>query len=153
MLESIGIKMTDFIYRSRWSWADRVAAFFVLAALFAFPYAGRIEGMILPVADDFEITRSEAIDDKNEVRIWGVLTLERPSCHFVATEWQWTGQTRTVGLPPPVYEEGPQLRPSGISEFGPWVLDIPERALGQVRGVAIHQCPWRPWRTVTPLYP
>lgn len=144
--------MTDFIYRSRWSWADRVAAFLVVAGFFALPYAGQIEGMMFPVADDFEIERTEG-DGEGSARIWGRMTIERPRCSFIATEWHLKGETRSVALPPPVYEEGPRLRPGGVSEFGPWLLDIPERSIGQIRGVAIHQCPWRPWRTVTTLYP
>lgn len=131
---------------------DKIAAVLVAAAILVYPYAGQIEGRLFPVVKGFIIDRSES-DGEGGTRIWGELNLRRENCSFIATEWYLDGATRSIALSPPVYEEGPKLRAEGISSFGPWVLDAPSQSLGQIRGVSIHQCPWRPWRTVTAFYP
>lgn len=150
-MADIGASMTEFMTRSRWSAFDKAMALMVAIALLLFPYAGRIEGVIFPVADDFSIEHYETVDD-GHTRIWGKLTVER-TCDFIATEWYLVGESRQFALPPVIYEPGPVIRPIGRSEFGPWRLNLDSQFIGQLRGVAIHQCPFRPWRTQTLLYP
>jgi hypothetical protein len=146
-----GVAMVDFLTRSTWSALDRLAGLLALLGLLALMFAGKIEGAIAPVADDFEVERTVWTLDGG-VRVWGDMVIERPSCSFIRLEWYLVGQSRDV-LVPVKFEEGTKLRDGGVAEWGPWLVDLPEYGLNQSRVIVFHQCPYRPWLTETHLFP
>jgi hypothetical protein len=112
---------------------------------------GIIEGRAAPVVTPVQLDVIQA--DGVSSRIRGRFTLLRPGCDFRELEWELVGETRTVPVPV-VFEEGAVIRPGGVNEFGWWrLLASPDQITKKGRAVVYHQCPGRPWLTVTHFYP
>lgn len=146
--------MNNFLKRSDWSIIDRLAFAATVLIVFLMLFnstLGRLEGYLMPVADDFHITFiAPSLNDQN-ADIWGELNLKRDECDFKRIEWVLDGQTRSV--PVDVTFNEAIERSNGVQEFGPWHLNIPPEKIQYTRAVAYHQCPFKPWLTVTKLYP
>lgn len=146
--------MGTFFKRSGWSPLDFGAAFFAALGIllwFLGPYIGRIEGRVFPVVSGFHLSQPHEIGPHSS-RITGTMFIQRPRCDFIGVEWFLVGDQRKalIGL---TYEDGTKVRPPGHQDFGPWRLDVPPDALPQTVAEVLHQCPMRPWKTRTSLYP
>lgn len=154
MRGSLGDKTLKFATRSSWSFADRLAAIItVLGVMFFFasPNFGHFEGDAFPIVRDFEVSRS-APASAIKTRVWGSFEIVRPGCNFRAVEWYVVGPTREtlVGVE---FEEGNKVRDGGVNTFGPWVVDVMHSEIHETRADVFHQCPYRPWQTVTSIFP
>ena len=145
--------MADFVKRTSWHWSDWIAAIITLMGIglwFASPHIGGLEGRTNPVATLFEI---EVVEDRRvATAVTGTFQIDRPGCDFQRIEWYLVGASREV-LIDLEFEEGTRVRDGGFQEFGPWVLSIRPEQLERTRADVIHQCPFRPWLTRTPLFP
>lgn len=154
MYGSLECSDLKFITRSSWSFVDRMAAICLALGImffFASPNFGYLEGVLFPVVKDFEVSKSSSVS-RIETRIWGSFEIVRPSCNFHAIEWYVVGPTRETHIDIE-FEEGNKVRDGGINTFGPWVVDVSQNGLPKTRADVFHQCPYRPWYTVTPLFP
>lgn len=146
--------MTEFILRSGWSRVDRWAAyltFFGLVLLFMSPRLGEIEGRLFPVVSKFEVTDVQPVAQfKTQIR--GSFSIDRPGCDFRGVDWFVVGPYREA-LTGIEFGEGPKVRSGGFQEFGPWFVFFSVEQLKRTRAAVRHQCPGRPWETITHLYP
>ena len=146
--------MPRFLTTARWSVLDFIMSGVALASLAIWmlnPIIGRVEGFLDPVVSDFRVeTVMQA--GEHQSRIWGAFEIERLPCEFRAIEWEITGRDRD-GFLSLVFEDGEHVREGRSQTFGPWLIGVPPDVIGRTRANVIHQCPGRPWLTVTPIYP
>lgn len=145
--------MKEFLTRPGWSVLDRLAAVVgVLCVLFFMmtPVVGRVEGRIAPVVSDFQI---ESVRGVHKSNITGSFRINRLGCTFIRLDWFLVGHSREV-LVDVKFESGSRVRGENLQTFGPWLIDVPPDSLSDyTRADVVHQCPGRPWVTVTSIYP
>tara|TARA_R110000851_G_scaffold174949_3_gene321178 strand:+ start:11576 stop:12016 length:441 start_codon:yes stop_codon:yes gene_type:complete len=143
-----------FLVRTSWSFADKVAACATILGVFLFfasPFIGRAEGILFPTVRKFTVDYTLPVG-VYQTRIGGSFELVSTSCNFIAIEWFLVGPSREV----PVgveFENGNRVREGGLNEYGPWLIEVPPAEIHFTRADVVHQCPLRPWRTVTAIFP
>lgn len=144
--------MRNFLFRSAWSVADKVALVVavIAATIYLFEdHIGRIEGRVFPAAD---LVVDRVIETEVGVALEGVVTVLRPGCDFDALVWYVSDGVRSTPVPV-TFGEGPTVREEGPSPFGPWFLAISGQELEASRADVYHRCFGRPYRVVTEIYP
>jgi len=146
--------MNNFIRRSKWSRVDYTAFWFsVLVSMYIIfdQQIGAIEGKLNPVVTG--ITLTEVIQhDPTHTDIYGTFEILRPECNFVRIDWILEGGNRSVPVSI-TFNDGAKARNEGHQNFGPWAINIPAIQIQNTNAHVIHKCPFRPWYTVTKLYP
>jgi len=124
-------------------------ASFGAAFILAQTFGGAIEGNLMPVVTDVEITRAEQIS-ATETRIWGRFNRAR-DCPFVSIDF-YLGNKQRSSKALLRFEEPSKVRDAGITEFGPWVVQLTLEQLEENSySVASHQChPF--WETETDFH-
>lgn len=112
---------------------------------------GRIEGRAFPVVSEMDVRISESTPISSVLN--GSFYINRPGCLFHHIEWRLITPHRQV-LAEVVFSEGTKARGEGLTSFGPWTVilqknQLKNRSLAEV----YHQCPGRPWLTITQFYP
>lgn len=146
--------MTGFIFRSSWSWLDKLMFYFGAITLLVFVFSekiGEIEGALAPVVTGFELTEQTPVNPAM-VDVEGRFVIQRPNCDFVQLLWVLVGDVRNVPIDI-TFTEGAQERKGGVNTFGPWSVAIAPEKLSNTKAAAIHKCPYRSWKTITHLYP
>lgn len=144
----------SFAIRSSWSFADKIAGFAALLLVVVFVFGdvfGRIEGRLFPVASDFTVSAVIGPTDRSMI-VSGSFDILRPGCGNAEVRWLLSNGERTV----PVTLEflnGARVRSGGANAFSNWLVGVPVESLEDSIVIVSHQCPFRPWRTVTQLYP
>jgi len=145
--------MKHFLGRYGWSGADKLAAAISalgIALYLVHGWLGHVEGRYLPVVKDFTVTVVDA--SEAATRIEGGFDILRPGCDFIGVEWFLVGEARRAKIAV-TFEEGEKVRPGGWQAYGPWRLPIPPQRLYDTEAFVLHKCPYRPWLTVTRLFP
>jgi len=142
-----------FLGRYGWSWPDKIAALISLVGILLYAmhgWLGQVEGYAYPVVEDF--TAEVVEGTSTTTRIKGGFNIVRPGCDFIGVEWYLVGDARRAKIVV-AFEEGEKVRPGGRQEYGPWALPIPPERLRDTEAGVLHKCPYRPWLTVTHLFP
>lgn len=113
--------------------------------------AGRIEGARRPAAD-LIIQRVETTG-ASEIEIWGQVNVLRPECSFRGLTAHLGGNGARDAPVTLTIREPARVRPAGLSEFGPWALNIAAAEVSALSMTAAHACPLRPWLVQTVIYP
>lgn len=144
----------SFAIRSSWSFADKVAGFTALLLVVVFVFGdvfGRLEGKLFPVASGFTVSAEVGPTDRSMI-VSGSFDILRPGCDGAEVRWLLSNGDRTV----PVtldFLNGPRVRYGGPNTFSNWLVGVPPESLEGSVVLVSHQCPYRPWRTVTQLFP
>lgn len=99
---------------------------------------GQIEGRIMPVVSEVEISRTEPINE-SETRFWGSFKKLR-NCRFedMAFYLGAPGESARADFR---FEEGGKVRSNGYEYFGPWVVQLTQRQLASGSySIATHRC-------------
>ncbi len=117
---------------------------------FIYAYGGRIEGLIYPVKEHFEVIEHYP-DGPSSTMIYGRITKSR-DCTFRGVEW-YLGTHTNNALADVTLLDGPLYHGKGRFEFGPWRVMMNEtNLLNHSFALMYHAC--HPlWLTITPVYP
>ena len=145
--------MTRFVLRYQWSWPDRLVGILVLCVVilhYSLDFVGAAEGRVMPVVRGFTMQQTGA--ESGEVVVAGAFTITRPACKFRRIEWRLVKAGRDVPVEIEL-RDGPKVRPGGDNHFENWAIFMNPEDLRDSFVTVYHQCPWRPWLTITQLYP
>lgn len=109
----------------------------LMTSLYVYTFTGQIEGYILPVVNDTEITRIEPVG-RFYSRVWGSSNRIR-ECDFAGLEWEFNAAPRSVAVSV-VFEEGTVIREQGRFDFGPWLIHLSPNQLRFSTAFALHEC-------------
>lgn len=145
--------MRHFLKRSSWSSLDKAAGIAALIVVLLHSMGERIgaaEGNLYPVVRQFSFAQTSERDGVPIIA--GAFVIERPECSFRELRWSLSDGRRDVPVPVE-FTEGSAVRVGGANKFAGWRVEMRPQDLPSSRVEVVHQCPFRPWATITRIYP
>lgn len=139
-------------------WADLLSISAIgvfLTVEFGFPALGRLEGYLFPVVSEAELFDPRLDPPPSYRTIWRATATKLRDCADFRGIKFYIGQRGSVRSQAvrSGFADKPQLRNKGELEWdGLWVYLIPEDVLENSYADVYHQCPNRPWLTVSRYY-
>lgn len=113
-------------------------------------FGPRLEGYLLPVANNMTITQTNEIETI-ETETFGTIGKLR-DCQYDHLEWMYGKNSNRSVRVLVKFVEGSKIRPEGGFSFGPWIVQLTPKQITENSFVKVfHKChPF--WITETHLY-
>lgn len=136
--------------------AEKIIWLILVLAVFASPIAsalGRLEGRVLPVMGPLDMISSVPAPPPDYRHRWNAEATKLRNCQWIETIWYLGPRNGSKVRVSVSYTDPPEVRTVGRLYWTGLVVNLdPAELMGNSHSDVVHQCPWRPWRTVTPWF-